>query len=343
MCFASFGLQCSFANDVDPCTATPKEVRYSTPSNEVELVGHPQAAAQLADGRILALYEQNDLAGKSSVRLVAMNPNTGGRFNLCGSQTNPDLEISLDQGARATIVAVDLAQFATPGIVAVIAWTEGATQYSRGVRYQMIKADLCPVLPKGGAPIATASVVLSDDAALAWSPTEGVVWATFHDTRSIYRVKITGDGPGAPTPIVQGQLTIDNYRTVFASDGRGFAAWFSSDSTNEFAKDRRRLHAVLLGPGAEPRTAATTAQATAFELETPTPYRVPDLNNTLSVAARSDRYAMAFHGALQPNARPVAHVLEMDAEDGRPRGEAWRVDPTTGEGHGQANGCVPTR
>ncbi|HMR79683.1 MAG TPA: hypothetical protein PKD61_31465, partial [Polyangiaceae bacterium] len=328
---ATAAVQCTVVNDVDPCGATAKEVRYSTPSDEFELVGHPQAAARLPDGRILTLYEQKSVTDTSSVRLVVLNPATGGRFDVCGN--NADLELSQGFGTRATIVTTDLPWTASR-IVAVVAWTEGGSGFSRAVKYQLMGADLCPRLPFGGVSIAP-GVSPTDDVALTWDASAQAVWATFHDTRNIYRVKLTNEIPNPPSVLVQGQLTIDSYRTAFAEDGRGFAAWFSSDSTLEFLSDRRRLKALLLGPGAEPRVAAATAAPTAFELAVPTAFRTPDLPNTLSVAAREDRYALAFHGALERDTRPVAHVQEIDAADGRPRGKAWRLDPSTGEGHGR--------
>ncbi|MEZ4221728.1 MAG: hypothetical protein R3B13_12425 [Polyangiaceae bacterium] len=332
ICAALAASSCTIVNDVDPCGAKTTEARVSEPSPELELISHPQAVAQIVDGRMLAAYLTHDQTNPTGLHLIAFNATSGVRVDAC---SEPDYLLSSDSPTNPTLVAADF-MFGAQHIVAAVAWTSGSAGFfSRKVRYQLLDDRLCVVGPEGGVEMAPSLDTLTEDAALAWSPTESAVWATFHDTRTIYRTRIVNGLPTGSTPIVQGQLLIDNYRMTLAEDGRGLATWYASNDPSELLADRRHLRAVLLGPGLEPRKNALTGTAGVFEPSSPTPYRAPDLNNTLALAVRTDRYALAFDGIVAPNTRPIAHVLELDATDGRPRGKPWRVDPDSSEAHGK--------
>jgi len=322
--------RCTWVNDVDPCGARPREVRVAPTTDQFELVGNPRAAARLDDGRILVVYERTNLADTSEVRIVVLNAQTGGRVDMC--EQSSDLLLSQGYARHASVTAANFDRLGKH-IVAAVAWSEGEGSATRA-KYQLIAADLCPHTPAG---VLLAPNVLgpTDDVSLTWSPQDAGVVATFQNSRSIHRSVIRGEAPEAATPIADGQLVISSYQSAFASDGRGLAAWFASDSTSEFLSNRRRLRVLLLDRGAVARKAVATGAATPFELAIPTPYQAPDLVNSLSLAVRDDRYAVAWHGVTSTGARPAAWVAELDAADGRPHGGPWRVDPATGEGHGR--------
>ncbi len=259
----------------------PREVRVAPTTDQFELVGNPRAAARLDDGRILVVYERTNLADTSEVRIVVLNAQTGGRVDMC--EQSSDLLLSQGYARHASVTAANFDRLGKH-IVAAVAWSEGEGSATRA-KYQLIAADLCPHTPAG---VLLAPNVLgpTDDVSLTWSPQDAGVVATFQNSRSIHRSVIRGEAPEAATPIADGQLVISSYQSAFASDGRGLAAWFASDSTSEFLSNRRRLRVLLLDRGAVARKAAATGAATPFELAIPTPYQAPDLVNSLSLAVR---------------------------------------------------------